>query len=61
MHTRLEIFNVMGHRVSTLVDRVLAAGTHVYSWNGSGYASGVYLYRLTTSEGSETKKMLLLK
>ncbi len=58
---RLEIFNVMGHKVSTLVDSHLGAGEHVYSWDGSRFASGVYLYRLQVGQTVRSEKMLLLK
>ena len=58
---RLEIFNVMGQKITTLVEGRLSRGHHNYTWDGSGAASGVYFYRLEASGFSETKKMLLLK
>ncbi|MCK4511011.1 T9SS type A sorting domain-containing protein [bacterium] len=58
---RLEIFNVMGQKPTTLVEGRLSRGHHNYTWDGSGAASGVYFYRLEASGFSETKKMLLLK
>lgn len=60
-HVTLEIYNVMGQKVSTLVDAELAAGYHTYTWNGSGAASGVYLYRLATEEEIVARKMILVK
>ncbi|UCC44874.1 MAG: T9SS type A sorting domain-containing protein, partial [Candidatus Zixiibacteriota bacterium] len=60
-HVKLEIFNVLGRRVATLADWVVEAGDHTVGWNGSNSASGVYLYRLTAGDYSESKKMLLLK
>ncbi|UCE24342.1 MAG: T9SS type A sorting domain-containing protein, partial [Candidatus Zixiibacteriota bacterium] len=58
---KLEVYNIKGQRVSTVVDQYLSAGDHVYSWDGSRFASGVYLYRLQAGEIQRTDKMLLLK
>jgi len=60
-HVKLEIFNVMGQKVGTLVDGQLEAGEHVVRWDGSEAASGVYFYRLQAGDFVETKKMMLLK
>lgn len=65
-HVTLEIYNVLGQRVRTLVDQSQEAGQHLVDWNstdqsGNAVASGVYFYRLTTSEQTLSKKMLLLK
>lgn len=60
-HVRLEIFNVLGNLVTTLVDEYQGAGQYVVTWDASRYASGMYLYRLTTDEFRETKKMIMLK
>ncbi|MBN1213175.1 MAG: T9SS type A sorting domain-containing protein [candidate division Zixibacteria bacterium] len=57
----LSIYNIMGQKVATLINGELSAGEHDVSWNASGYASGIYFYRLQTSEFTETKKMILLK
>ena len=53
-YVRLEVFNLLGQRVSTLVDGEQAAGAHTAVWtatDGSGRAvsAGVYLYRLTVA------------
>jgi flagellar hook assembly protein FlgD len=63
---RLEIVNILGQRVVTLVDEELAVGHHQYMWNGrlpSGTPapSGVYLYRLWCGDQVISKKMLLVK
>lgn len=64
--TRLEIYNVRGQRVRTLVDHHLEAGAHFVHWdsrdmNGQSVAAGIYFYRLMAGERSATRKMLLLK
>jgi|GEM_PF-3161277 len=57
----LEVFNVLGEKVETLIEGPLDAGTHTIVWNASEFPSGVYFYRLKTAGFQKTKKMLLLK
>lgn len=58
---RLTVFNVLGEEVMTLVDDVKPAGVHTVQFNGRNLASGIYFYRLETSNFVKSKKMLLLK
>ena len=65
-HVSLEIFNVLGQRVTTLANGVLEAGEHVFIWdgtdaNGNTVSSGIYLYRLKAGDFVDTKKMVLMK
>jgi Cu/Zn superoxide dismutase len=65
-HVRLDVFDVAGRRVTTLVDGVRAAGPSQAAWNGRDahgrpVSSGVYFYRLLAGGTSQTKKMVLLK
>ncbi len=60
-HARLDIFNIAGQKVATLVDEYLTAGEYSVEWDGRHVASGIYLYRLSTLESSQTKKMVLMK
>ncbi len=62
----LEIFDVRGRKVRTIVDGSKAPGRYSVQWNGRGdggetLSSGVYLYRLTSGEFEQTRRMLLLK
>ena len=63
----LEIFDILGRKVRTLLDRrPMRAGSHTITWDGmSGdnapTASGIYLLRIRTDETSGTRKMILLK
>jgi len=62
----LEIFNLLGQKVSTLVRENLGAGHYTYKWNGTDekgqtVASGIYFYRFQANNFVETKKMVLLK
>lgn len=59
---RLEVYNVAGQEVATLIDNEFyGPGSHSATWDGSAAATGVYLYRLEAGSFTETKKMLLLK
>ncbi len=58
---RLDVFNVLGQRVITLVDDLLAPGEHDVVFDGGDYASGIYLYRLLTDDHTLTRKMMLLR
>jgi hypothetical protein len=63
---RLEIFNILGQRVTRLVDEYRSAGPHSVIWdgtNGSGkqVSTGIYFTRLSSGDKTEIKKMLLLR
>lgn len=65
-HVTIEVFNVLGRKIKTLVNGPIAAGLHVTGWDGTDaqntpVASGVYLYRFQTGDSVQTNKMLLLK
>jgi len=60
-NVQLDIYNIVGQKVETLVNGYLEPGQYSFDWDGSNVASGVYLYRLTTDEFSKTKKMVLMK
>ncbi|MFZ5979704.1 MAG: S8 family serine peptidase [Candidatus Zixiibacteriota bacterium] len=61
VRVKLDVYNVLGQKVTTLVDDNLAAGNHQVKFDGTPYASGVYLYRLTAGEQRLTRKMVLIK
>ena len=58
---RLEVYNILGQHVRTLVDGRLQSGTHQATFDGSGLASGVYIYRLQVGNEIRSKKMMLLE
>ena len=66
MHVRLQIYDVSGRLVRTLVDGMRSEGEHFERWDGADsagrtVASGVYFYRLDAGSFTETKKMVLLR
>jgi hypothetical protein len=63
---KLEIFDVRGARVRTLVDGVRDRGTHAALWNGTNdagapVASGVYYYRIEAGKETITKKLVVMR
>ena len=63
---KLEIFNILGQKVKTIVNQMMPAGIYQTEWNGRNendisVATGLYFYRLNTDNHSKIKKMLLLK
>ena len=57
----IEIYDILGRRVETLVQGEQPAGYHQIAWDASNHSSGMYFYRIQAGEYSETKKMVLLK
>ena len=57
----LEVINVLGHTVATLVNEFRAPGNYQITFNGSGLSSGVYFYRLKSGTNIQTRRMLLVK
>jgi hypothetical protein len=58
---KLDVFNVLGQHVITLLDEQLPAGTHSVRFDGASRASGVYFYRLTLDDRQLVKKMVMVK
>lgn len=60
-HVRLEVFDLTGRHVASILDEYMHAGNHQVEFNAIGLSSGLYLYRLETSEVIKTKTFLLVK
>jgi photosystem II stability/assembly factor-like uncharacterized protein len=58
---KLSIYNVLGQMVARLVNKKQSAGTYKVEWNASGFASGIYFYRIETEMYTNTRKMILLR
>ncbi len=64
-HVRLDVFNVLGQRLATLVDAERSAGAHTEQWDGTDAAgravgAGVYIYRLSSGGMTESRRMVLV-
>jgi len=65
-HVKIEIFNILGQKVKTLVDEDMKAGSFVVDWDGKDQrgveaSSGIYFYRIVAGDFSSVKRMVLLK
>jgi hypothetical protein len=60
-NVKLQVYNLRGQLIETLVDGYKNASTYNVVFDGANYASGTYIYRLSIGNASEVKKMVLLK
>lgn len=58
---QLEVFDILGRKVQTLVNETQEVGTYTVTFDASALASGVYLYRLTSGSFVASKKLFLIK
>lgn len=58
---KMGVYDLLGKEIATLVDAKMDAGEHTVTWDAENVASGVYVYKLTTKDFVQTRKMLLLK
>ncbi len=62
----IDIYNILGQKVKTLVNKTVSAGKHLTTWNGrdnsnNKVSSGIYFYKMTTDHYQKTSKMLIVK
>jgi hypothetical protein len=58
---KLEVYDVLGKKIATVVNERQSAGSYQVVWNASGLSSGTYFYRLQAGTFVETKKMIMVK
>jgi hypothetical protein len=58
---RIEVYDILGNKVITLVNEEKPAGTYEINFDGGELSSGVYYYKMISSNNTDVKKMLLLK
>ncbi len=57
----LAVYNLLGEQVDLIVNENLSAGSYRVSWDANNFPSGTYIYKLSTGQISQSKKMILLK
>ena len=57
----LEVYDINGRKISTLIDENIQKGYHSIVWNGSDYSSGVYFIRMASGGYVSTNKVVLVK
>jgi hypothetical protein len=60
-HVRLDILDLQGRRVANLIDRELSSGAHSVTFDGKDLPSGMYISRLITEQGTQERKMMLIR
>jgi hypothetical protein len=60
-HVSLNVYDILGNLVTTLVNQDMDAGYYTVNWNASQLASGIYIYRIISGSYVSTKKMILMK
>jgi len=58
---KLELYNVNGQLVNTLIDTSLDAGYYSVAWDGSNHSSGIYFVSIVSGEFIDTQKLMLVK
>ncbi|HBQ58566.1 MAG TPA: T9SS C-terminal target domain-containing protein, partial [Balneolaceae bacterium] len=57
----IEVFSMLGQKVTTLVDERKAAGKYQVSFEAGKLSSGMYIYRIRAGNFQQTRKMMLIK
>ena len=57
----LKIYDILGREIEALVNEEKSPGTYRVKFNSSGLASGIYIYRVSTGNQNQVKKMILLR
>ena len=60
-HVSLEIFDVLGRKITTLVNDLQQPGIHTVRWDGTSFPSGVYFYHMEAGDFRATRKLMLVK
>jgi hypothetical protein len=66
VHVELSIYNVLGQKIRTLMDKNMQAGSHSIHWNGldnreRALPSGLYFYRIKAGNKTDSRRMILIK
>jgi hypothetical protein len=60
-HVKLVVYDMLGRKIAGLADEQMNAGYHSLTWNASDVSSGIYIYRLSTGNFVEVKRMVVMK
>ena len=60
-NVRIAIYDMLGREVELLVNGKMEAGKYNADWNATGFASGVYFYKLEAGDFTAVRKMILIK
>ncbi|MEO8209053.1 MAG: T9SS type A sorting domain-containing protein [bacterium] len=60
-YTKLNVYDVLGNEVATLINKKQNAGSYSVEFEGSNFASGIYFYKLIVGNFTDVKRMMLIK
>jgi Secretion system C-terminal sorting domain len=60
-YVSIKIYDMLGHEVAALIDEIKQPGKYSIVWDASGFAGGIYFYKLASEQFTSTKKMVLIK
>ena len=60
-NVKIQVFNTLGQKISTILDKPMIAGHHEVEFNAKNLSSGIYFYRIEAGEFQDVKKMVVLK
>jgi len=60
-HVKLEVYNILGEKIGVLVDEMQETGYKSVTWDASEVSSGVYFYKLSAGDFTESRRMMLVK
>ncbi|MFQ5753964.1 MAG: cellulase family glycosylhydrolase, partial [bacterium] len=60
-HVTINVYNILGEKVETLIDKDQIAGEHSIKWDASIVSSGLYFYRIAIGKNSKSKRLIVLK
>jgi hypothetical protein len=60
-HVKVEVYNILGEKVATLIDQEQQAGHRSVTWDASKLSSGLYFYKLSAGDYTDTMRMMLVK
>ena len=60
-HVNINVFNMLGQKIETLLNKKMPIGYHILEFTAHNLASGIYFYKIEAGNFEDVKKMLLLK
>ncbi|HAP35298.1 MAG TPA: hypothetical protein DCQ28_04910, partial [Bacteroidetes bacterium] len=60
-NVQIAVYNILGQKVTTVINETLESGSHTVQWNAQPYASGLYFYEMRSGTFAAVKKMILMK
>ena len=58
---KIQVFNIRGQLIETIVDKFMPSGCHTVEWNSKETTSGIYFYKLSTEDETFIKKIIIMK